>query len=144
MLDKTKNYKIDVSALSTAERTKLQEELFKMGYYWYGSKPHKVDINAEYLMLYSDKEITLCDIGFFGQSTFTLLTVSDILPPTIELPTISLRDYFAGLALSGFTVGLGGYLLKEEYSAYINGACNSSIANRCYAIADAMIKERNK
>ena len=145
MLDKTKNYKIDVSALTTAERTALQEDLFKQGYQWYASGQKVEDLDKDFLFLYDDMDITCCgERRDFIESNHTPITVSDIMPQTIELPTITLRDWFAGQALAGFTVGLGGYLLKDEYSAYANGACNSSIANRCYALADAMLKERNK
>jgi len=141
MLDKTKDYKIDVSALTTAERTKLQEQLFLLGYKWFDGGQKVSELDADVLFLSPDMELSFGGSKSFSRYDYPILTVSDIMPQTEER---TLRDWFAGQALAGFTVGLGGYLLKEEYSAYTNGACNSSIANRCYALADLMLKERNK
>jgi len=44
---------------------------------------------------------------------------------------MSLRDWFAGMALSG--------LIPKDYSS---GPCNAAAAERCYAIADAMLAAR--
>ena len=60
MLDKTKDYKIDVSALNTAERAKLQEALFKMGYYWTGFGKEPKHLNEDFLLF-----IIICARYFF-------------------------------------------------------------------------------
>jgi len=57
---------------------------------------------------------------------------------------MTLRDWFAGKALAGFTVGLGGYITKEEYTPYAKGACNAEVVARCFVLADAMLEERSK
>jgi len=49
---------------------------------------------------------------------------------------MSLRDYFAGMALSG--------LIPNVAWDYSSGPCNAAAAGRCYAIADAMLAERKK
>lgn len=128
MLDKTKNYKIDVSALSTAEREKLQEELFKMGYQWYIGGKKFAKGSEDFYLLHEDMDITCCNSGYANKPLFTPLTVSDIMPKTIELPTITLRDWFAGLAM---------VQLMQEFE--IQGT-----VGRAYEYADAMLKERNK
>ena len=51
-----------------------------------------------------------------------------------EVPGMSLRDWFAGQALSSMTVA-------PDYS---KGPCNFAMAERAYCIADAMLKARNK
>lgn len=48
-------------------------------------------------------------------------------------PGMSLRDYFAGQVLTG--------LLANQYT-YSDG--RSAIAERCYEVADSMLKERMK
>ena len=128
MLDKTKNYKIDVSNLNTVERTALQEELFKMGYWWDDDTRHVINLDEEYLCLFEDRTITYCDKDYFARSLFTPLTVSDILPQTIKLTTITLRDYFAGQALFGL---MAMYPLSDV-----------QVAKRAFEYADAMMKER--
>lgn len=60
---------------------------------------------------------------------------------------MSLRDYFAAVALSGLCVGLVGKLTaagESEVSAYAHGACNMVLAERSYAAADAMLRERER
>jgi len=54
----------------------------------------------------------------------------------IQVPTqgMSLRDWFAGMALSSMTV-------TPDYS---KGQCNSDIVERAYKIADAMLTERTE
>jgi len=47
---------------------------------------------------------------------------------------LSLRDWFAGQALSSMTVA-------PDYS---KGPCNFAMAERAYCIADAMLAARNK
>ena len=130
MLEKTKNYKIDVSALNTVERAKLQEELFKMGYQWYIGGKKFAKESEDFYLLHEDMDLTCCDSGYANKTLFTPLTVSDILPQTIELPTITLRDYFAGQALFGL---MAMYPLSDV-----------QVAKRAYQYADAMLKERNK
>lgn len=51
---------------------------------------------------------------------------------------MTLRDYFAGQALTSFQ-------RNHEVEQYHGDAGNTSIiAEKCYAIADAMIRERTK
>ena len=57
---------------------------------------------------------------------------------------MSLRDWFAGMAISGLMVGVGGYINDEEYTPYAKGHCNAAMSERAYALADAMIAERDK
>lgn len=45
-------------------------------------------------------------------------------------PGMSLRDYFAGVALGGVLSGAGA-MVKDEF-----------VAERCYALADAMLRAR--
>ncbi len=47
---------------------------------------------------------------------------------------MTLRDYFAGQALAGMSTHT-----PHDYS---KGACNASLADRAYAVADAMLAER--
>jgi hypothetical protein len=55
---------------------------------------------------------------------------------TITESDITLRDYFAGLALQGITQGIVRLTLPDEiYDGYAKSA---------YTFADAMLKERNK
>lgn len=56
---------------------------------------------------------------------------------------MSLRDYMAGQALAGLSVGCAG-MLGNEFSAYAKGHCNSILAERAYALADAMLEARNR
>lgn len=68
---------------------------------------------------------------------------------TRPLPRMSLRDYFAGQALAGLTVGCAGFLGHDadgrpSFSAYAKGDCNAVLADRAYALADAMLAEREK
>lgn len=129
MLDKTKNYKINVSALSTVERTALQEELFKQGYKWYAGEQEVEELDMDFLFLYDDMDITCCgERRDFIESNHTPITVSDIMPQPEER---TLRDWFAGLAMQGMVVSAE--ILPENV-----------IARDAYAYADAMLKERNK
>ena len=128
MLDKTKDYKIDVSALTTAERTKLQEQLFLLGYRWSGGEQKVTDLDFDTLFLEKDMDITYGSKNDFRHWDFPILTVSDIMPQTIEMPTITLRDYFAGQALFGL---MAMFPLSDV-----------QVAKRAYQYADAMIKER--
>ena len=60
---------------------------------------------------------------------------------------MSLRDWFAGQALAGMCVGLVGELRENgtsTISAYAHGPCNKVLAERAYAIADSMLKERSR
>ena len=130
MLDKTKNYKIDVSTLDTAERTALQEELFLLGYKWYEGGQKVCELDADFLFLYEDMDITCGSKNDFNRHKYPILTVSDIMPETIELPTITLRDWFAGQALFGLMA--------------MHPLSDRQVAKRAYEYADAMLKERNK
>ena len=61
-------------------------------------------------------------------------TNEEVLYPIIDLKSdecMSLRDWFAGMALSNF-----------EIRRYQHGENYHIIAEACYKIADAMIKER--
>ena len=125
MIDKTKNYKIDVSALNTAERTALQEELFKQGYVWYESGQKVTDLDSDTLFLDGEQEITCGNKDDFKHWDYPILTVSDIMP---QPEGITLRDWFAGLAMQ--------QLLKT--------VDDDSVADWAYYYADMMLKERNK
>ena len=128
MLDKTKNYKIDVSQLSSAERTKLQEELFKQGYRWFGGEQEVDELDMSFLFLYKDMDITYCEKrAEFDSSYHTIITVSDIMPQTEDR---TLRDWFAGQAVFGL---MAMYPLSDI-----------QVAKRSFEYADAMLKERNK
>ena len=128
MLDKTKNYKIDVSALTTVERITLQEELFKMGYAWYEIGQKVTDLVSDTLFLEKDMDITCGSKKDFHRYDYQIITVSDIMPQPEER---TLRDWFAGLAMQGMVVSAE--ILPENF-----------IARDAYAYADAMLKERNK
>ena len=121
------NYKIDVSALTTAERTALQEELFKMGYAWFESGQKVGELDANVLFLSPDMDITYGNKQDFNRFNYTTLTVSDIMPQSEDR---TLRDWFAGLALNGM-------LPSDNEPLEI-------LARDAYRYADAMLKERNK
>lgn len=125
MLDKTKNYKIDVSTLATAEEIKLQEELFKQGYKWHMAGKEIQSSAYKYYFLYDNGDITHSDKYFFDKSDHTLITVPDIMPQPEER---TLRDWFAGLAMQRLIDTLS---LKD-------------VVPLSFEYADAMLKERNK
>jgi len=55
------------------------------------------------------------------------------------------RDELAGKAMQGMLVGVVGKIgAAADVSAYAGGACNAVIADRAFAIADAMLKESDK
>ena len=56
---------------------------------------------------------------------------------------MSLRDWFAGQAIAGLLVGRAG-MLGNDFSAYAKGYCNGALADRAYALVDAMLAERAK
>ena len=58
--------------------------------------------------------------------------MADIKPLTVTVVEMTLRDWFAGMALSGLIPHLS------------SGPCNAAAAERCYAIADAMLREKAK
>ena len=128
------NYKIDVSNLTTAERTRLQEELFKQGYRWIcGAGQVITKLNSDFMFLSDEMNIECCTTrDFFESGTETLITVADILssPQPITEPTISLRDYFAGQALFGLMA--------------MHPLSDRQVAKRAFEYADAMLKERSK
>ena len=125
MLDKTKNYKIDVSALTTAERTALQEELFKQGYKWYEIGQKVCELDADFLFLYEDMDITCGNKYDFNRHDYHIITVSDIMP---QSEGRTLRDWFAGLAM---------VQLMQTHD-------DGEVAGWSYHFADMMLKERNK
>ena len=125
MLDKTKNYKIDVSQLSSAERTALQEELFKQGYQWFGSGQKVCELNANFLFLSPDMDILYGNKKDFSRYDYPILTVPDIMPQPEER---TLRDWFAGLAM------------VQIMQTHDDG----EVAGWSYHFADMMLKERNK
>lgn len=62
---------------------------------------------------------------------------------------MSLRDYFAGIALQGLLAadGLSGIHEKEHHGSVIRGPRwhePESIANTAFELADAMLAERNR
>lgn len=119
------NYKIDVSNLNTAERARLQEELFKMGYRWYSGGKKIAKGSEDFYLLHEDMDITCCDSGYANKTLFTLITVSDIMPQSEDR---TLRDWFAGLAMQRLIDTLS---LKD-------------VVPLSFEYADAMLKERNK
>ena len=127
MLDKTKNYKIDVSALNTAERTALQEELFLLGYKWYESGQKVSELNADVLFLSPDMDITCGNKKDLSRYDYPILTVPDIMPQPIPEER-TLRDWFAGLAM------------VQIMQTHDDG----EVAGWSYHFADMMLKERNK
>jgi len=56
---------------------------------------------------------------------------------------MTLRDWFAGQALAGLSMGCAG-LLGGKFSAYAEGACNEVLADRAFVLADLMLAERAK
>ena len=128
MLDKTKNYKIDVSALSTVERTALQEQLFLLGYSWFDGGQKVSELDSDTLFLEKDRDITCGRKIDYSTCKYAPLTVSDIMSQPEER---TLRDWFAGLAMQGMVVS------AEILPAHI-------IAKDAYYYADLMLKERNK
>lgn len=54
---------------------------------------------------------------------------------------MSLRDWFAGMAVQGMMTNVCG-ILGEQFSPYAKGPCNAEITARAYAVADAMLKTR--
>ena len=128
MIDKTKNYKIDVSMLDTGERIKLQKELFKMGYQWFEGIRNVSELDSNFLFLCDDMDLSRCRTReYFDRADNTLITVSDIMTQPEER---TLRDWFAGQALNGM-------LPSDSEPLEI-------IAHDAYRYADAMLKERNK
>lgn len=127
MLDKTKNYKIDVSSLNAEEMTKLQERLFKQGYKWCDGEREVSELDADVLFLSTDMDISYGDKKDFNRYYYTTLTVSDIMSQPKE---ITLRDWFAGQALFGLMA--------------MSPLSDIQVAKRSFEYADAMLKERNK
>ena len=134
MLDKTKNYNIDVSALSTVERTALQEQLFLLGYAWYEGGQKVTDLDSDTLFLDKDMDITCGNKYDFNRFQYPILTVADIMPQSE--PTISLRDLFAG--------DVFGHLVKLSVNQEVDDYTPEEVARDAYRYADAMLKERNK
>ena len=60
-----------------------------------------------------------------------------------EQDGMSLRDWFAGMALQGLLIANSWRLGAPGSDRYIPGS-TGSLAQRSYEIADAMIKEREK
>ena len=58
---------------------------------------------------------------------------------------MTLRDHFAGLAMEGMMMGCVGTIGHwPEVTAYAKGPYNAAIAERAYAMADAMLKAREQ
>ena len=139
MLDKSKSYKIDVTELTQEERIALQEKLFTMGYRRCidgidGSYSYLVLDNIGNIGYISSKEI-------FKQYHGITLNPCDIVlapEPTITPQGITLRDYFAGCALSAMAG-----ITESGVSTY-DGMTLKSVAKEVYQVADAMLEERNK
>jgi len=135
MLDKSKNYKIDVTELTKKEKKRLQEELFKQGYSWRSNTQEVADFNFDFLFL-DNLGISYCnDKIYFIRHKSILIQISDIMleqesEPIITPQGITLRDYFAGLALNSL-------ITKNEWSF-------EDFAQEAYKHADAMLEERNK
>jgi len=129
MIDKTKNYKIDVSAISTVERIALQGELFKQGYKWYNGGQNVSELDANVLFLSPDMELSFGGRKSFSRYDYPILTVSDIMPQKEER---TLRDWFAGMALNGIVANPDSNGSFEDF------------AKESYTYADAMLKERNR
>ena len=129
MLDKTKNYKIDVSQLSTVERTALQKQLFLLGYAWYADGQNVIDLDSATLFLEKDMEITCGNKYDFNHCNYPILTVSDIMPQPEER---TLRDWFAGMVMQGL---FSNSEVKRDFNLIVESS---------FVIADAMLKERNK
>lgn len=128
MLDKTKDYKIDVSALNTAERTRLQEDLFSQGYRWFDGGQEVEELDMDFLFLYDDMDITCCgERRDFIESNHTPITVYDTIPQLIPSER-TLRDWFAGLAM---------VQIMQTHD-------DDDVAGWSYHYADMMLKERNK
>lgn len=128
MLDKTKDYKIDVSALNTAERTRLQEDLFSQGYRWFDGEQEVAELDMSFLFLYKDMDITCCEKwAEFDSSDHTPILVTDIMSQTISEER-TLRDWFAGLAMMQ---------IMQTHD-------DNDVAGWAYHFADMMLKERNK
>lgn len=65
--------------------------------------------------------------------------------PHYHISGMTLRDWFAGQAVSGLSVGLVGELTiggRSEVSAYAHGPCDKVLADRAYAVADALLAAR--
>jgi len=54
---------------------------------------------------------------------------------------MTMRDYFAAQALNGC---LSYSVLNETWGDYHNNCSDSSLAEKCYRLADAMLAERKK
>lgn len=54
----------------------------------------------------------------------------------VEGSGMSLRDWFAGMAISGFTSA------QDRGGIWQSVGCEKEIAHHCFRIADAMLKER--
>lgn len=57
----------------------------------------------------------------------------------------TLRDEFAALAMASMLTGVVGRIgAAQDIHAYATGPCNAVIVERAYAIADVMMKQREK
>ncbi len=67
------------------------------------------------------------------------------IPENYCAPGMTLRDHFAGLAMEGMMMGCVGTIGHwPEVTAYAKGPHNAAIAERAYAMADAMLKAREQ
>ncbi|MFA5453501.1 MAG: hypothetical protein WC248_08005 [Candidatus Methanomethylophilaceae archaeon] len=133
MLD-TNDYKINVSKLTQKERRRLQKNLFLMGCQWRTSGKFPKYLDANYIFVNNHILSYGTNEYIFDIKSGIILNPYDIISEpkaTIAPQDISLRDYFAGLALCG------------------NIACSTTegnfedFARYAYRYADAMLKERS-
>jgi hypothetical protein len=57
---------------------------------------------------------------------------------------MTLRDYFAGQTLMGWCVDMPRFITNADRSGEVEDPTPAQVATRCYAYADAMLKERAK
>lgn len=71
-----------------------------------------------------------------GGPAFPTDSECQIGPHRYHFPGMTLRDYFAGMALQG--------LIFHCAADYSSGSCNAVVVERAFSLADAMIERRKK